>query len=215
MSVDGAGEITRNYSFLTDYQNDTAISDIKFDAEFDDIITSLNNKVQAKATAPYVATGWKDGSTWIDTSEAAAGALMICDGFTYWLNKNYINKEYNFFVTGTLAPGTKKAGVLVSTDSLVPLKARAYADTQPGGNLKIDLNKDGSTIFAATDKLKILASSNSGTQTDFTSGIEFDAGDRISVDIDSVDSSVPGGQPLYITLVCRQETKDTKTATDY
>jgi hypothetical protein len=81
---------------------------------------------------------------------------------------------------------------------------RLYADTAPqGSDLIIDINKNGTTIFTTqSNRPKIVAGSNSGVSP--APDIEqFSEGDRLTVDIDQVGSSVPGGSKLYISIRCQ------------
>ncbi len=58
--------IARKYNFANDSAAGTPISSAKVDAELDQLIASLNQKVQIKSTAPATPA---DGQTWIDLSQ--------------------------------------------------------------------------------------------------------------------------------------------------
>lgn len=74
------------------------------------------------------------------------------------------------------------------------IKALAYAKTAPTGatTLKIDINKNGTTIWGNQDnRLQFVASANTTTTTSFTT-IGVAENDYFTVDIDAIGSTLPG-----------------------
>jgi hypothetical protein len=73
-------------------------------------------------------------------------------------------------------------------------KARAYAKTAPtGANLIFDINKNGTSIWAATqaNRLTITATNNTGSQTSFDT-VALAVDDYLTLDIDQIGSTLAG-----------------------
>jgi hypothetical protein len=78
-------------------------------------------------------------------------------------------------------------------------KVVAYAQTAPtGADLRIDVNKNGSTIFTA-GYLTISAGANSGSSTALSVTSLAEA-DRLSIDFDQIGSTVAGAD-VTITVI--------------
>lgn len=106
-----------------------------------------------------------------------------------------------FIVPGTAIVKTKLAQVLIPS-SLTISSVIIYSDQAPtGASLIVDVNKNGTTIFTTQGNRPEIAidghSDESGTP-DITS---FAKGDRMSVDIDQIGSTNPGGNDLLVTAI--------------
>lgn len=106
-----------------------------------------------------------------------------------------------FCIQGTAKVVTKIIQALTGTASTIS-KVKIYSDTAPtGAALIVDVNKNGTTIFTTQGNRPTIAidghADDSGTP-DVTSVAE---GDRLSVDIDQVGSTVAGGDDLLVTIV--------------
>jgi hypothetical protein len=115
-----------------------------------------------------------------------------------------VKTTLSFAVTGTLATGTDKAPTLCAPCTLTIVKVKICVKTAPtGAALIVDVNKGGTTIFTAQENRPQIAagatSGDSGTP-DVTSLVE---GDKLTVDIDAVGSSVAGAD-LTVEIVCDQ-----------
>jgi len=106
------------------------------------------------------------------------------------------------FNLGLATVETKQAQALIP-GPLTISKVKIYADTAPGGSsLVVDVNKNGTTIFTTQANRPTIPigghADDSGTPN-ITSLAE---GDRLSVDVDQVGSTTPGGSDLLVTIVC-------------
>jgi hypothetical protein len=109
-----------------------------------------------------------------------------------------------FPMAGSLYVGTSLTIQGVAPKTLTITKAYASVKTAPtGANLVIDINKNGTSIWDATqaNRLTVTVANTSGTQTAFntTSLVE---GDVLTVDIDTVGSTIPGSD-LVVLLKCK------------
>ena len=109
-----------------------------------------------------------------------------------------------FSVTGTVATTTGKSRVYLE-GSYVVETVRAAVNTAPtGASLIVDVNKNGTSIYATTqaNRPTIAASGNSalGGTPDTTT---FASGDYIQVDVDQVGSTVAGAD-LTVTIRVRR-----------
>lgn len=104
------------------------------------------------------------------------------------------NPSFVFPVAGTLAVGTSLTPLLLAPKSLTIIKAYANVKTAPtGANLIFDINKNGTSIWNATqaNRVTVVATATSGTQTSFdtTTLVE---GDILTLDIDQIGSTIAG-----------------------
>lgn len=97
--------------------------------------------------------------------------------------------------------GTNKTNVLIVPAAGTITKVYAYAKVAPvGASLLLDINKNGSTIWATQgNRLTITSGANSGSQTVFDTAALAE-GDLLTIDVDQVGSSTPG-QEITVTLV--------------
>ncbi len=117
--------------------------------------------------------------------------------------KQYVDARagaLHFHLQGLAAAGPKQVQVLLEK-SLTAKKVWLYSDDAPvGSDLVIDINKNGTTIWTTqANRAKVVAGQNAGSQTTFDV-TAFAAGDRLSIDIDQVGSTIPGGNDLMVTL---------------
>jgi hypothetical protein len=109
-----------------------------------------------------------------------------------------------FAVVGTLTTGADKAPTICAPCTLTIVKVKICVKTAPtGAALIVDVNKGGTTIFTTQENRPQIAagatSGDSGTP-DVTSLVE---GDKLTVDIDAIGSSVAGAD-LTVEVVCDQ-----------
>ena len=115
-----------------------------------------------------------------------------------------IKTTLSFAVVGTLTTGTDKAPTICAPCTLTIVKVKICVKTAPtGAALIVDVNKGGTTIFTTQENRPQIAagatSGDSGTP-DVTSLVE---GDKLTVDIDAIGSSVAGAD-LTVEVVCDQ-----------
>lgn len=77
-----AGTVSRLYNFNTDYINGDPITDIKVDAELNQLIVALNAKMLCKTTAPSSPV---DGQSWVDISESWPIAKIYDSTNSQWI----------------------------------------------------------------------------------------------------------------------------------
>ena len=115
-----------------------------------------------------------------------------------------IKTTLSFAVVGTLVVGTDKAPTICAPCTLTIIKVKICVKTAPtGAAIIVDVNKNGTTIFTTQANRPQIAigetTGDSGTP-DVTSLAE---GDKLTVDIDAVGSSVAGAD-LTVEIVCDQ-----------
>ena len=101
---------------------------------------------------------------------------------------------------GNAYVGTKILGVVVS-GSITLGKVYAKVDNAPvGADLQIDVNKNLVSIFTTQANRPIITdgtTSDESADPDVTTAVK---GDILSIDIDQVGSTTPGGNFLYINI---------------
>ncbi len=126
------------------------------------------------------------------------------DGTVTWIDNYY---TLNISVPGELTTGTNVlGGPLVVPFSCTIVHTRCYINTAPtGANMLIDINRNGTRVFASdSDRLTITAGANSDTSNTFAAAEDdWTAGDRLSIDIDQVGSTIAGSN-LGITVVFKR-----------
>lgn len=105
------------------------------------------------------------------------------------------------FNLGLASVGTKQAQALIPGSYTIS-KVKIYADNAPiGASLIVDCNKNGVTIFttqANRPEIAISGHSDDSGVPDVTTLAE---GDRLSVDVDQVGSTITGGDDLLIAVL--------------
>ncbi|NVM24270.1 MAG: hypothetical protein HWN68_21130 [Desulfobacterales bacterium] len=105
---------------------------------------------------------------------------------------------FNF---GTAAVGTKLAQVLIPFPVSV-VKVKIYGDTAPtGASLIVDVNKNGTTIFTTQANRPEIAIGENSDDSELPDVRALAEGDRLSIDIDQVGSTIPGGDDFLVTVI--------------
>lgn len=115
---------------------------------------------------------------------------------------NSIGKtNIHFCIQGTAQVKNKVIQVLLG-QSITISKVKVYGDTAPtGASLIVDVNKNGTTIFTAQANRPEIAIAGHADDSGTPDVPAFVEGDRLSVDIDQVGSTEPGGNDLTVTIV--------------
>lgn len=109
-----------------------------------------------------------------------------------------------FTIEGSLVASTNLTPLLLAHRALTIVKAYAAVKTAPtGADLIIDINKNGTSIWATTqaNRLKILANATTGQQTSFDTTTLTEA-DQLTLDIDQIGSTISGSD-LTVYLRCK------------
>jgi len=105
------------------------------------------------------------------------------------------------FNLGLASVGTKQGQALIP-GTLTISKVKIYSDTAPtGASLIVDVNKNGVTIFttqANRPQIVVAGHADDSGTPDVTALVE---GDRVSVDVDQVGSTIAGGDDLLIVIL--------------
>jgi hypothetical protein len=105
-----------------------------------------------------------------------------------------------FTLQGVSYAGAKQAQTLMSVARAIS-RVKVYSDTAPAGaDLIVDVNKNGATVFSTqANRPKVVAGANAGLSVapDVTA---LAVGDRLSIDVDQVGSSTPGGDNLMVNV---------------
>jgi len=106
-----------------------------------------------------------------------------------------------FIIPGTAIVKTKLAQVLIPS-SLTISTVIIYSDQAPtGASLIVDVNKNNTTIFTNQGNRPQIAISGHSDESGTPDITSFAKGDRMSVDIDQIGSSNPGGNDLLVTAI--------------
>lgn len=110
-----------------------------------------------------------------------------------------------FSLQGLCFVGTKQAEVLMSVARTLK-RVRVYADTAPtGADLVLDVNKNGTTVFTTqANRPRVAAGANAGLSA-APDVLALAVGDRLSLDVDQVGSTVQGGDFLLVNVEFEQE----------
>ncbi len=123
-------------------------------------------------------------------------------GTVYEISEN--RPTFLFTLTGTLVTGTSQTPILPVHRALTIIKAFATLKTAPvGASLIIDINKNGTSIWASTpaNRLTVLSSATTGSETDFDTTTLADE-DGLTLDIDQIGSTTAGAD-LSVYLRCK------------
>ena len=83
---------------------------------------------------------------------------------------------------------------------------RAHLDTAPtGAAFVIDVNKNGTTLFTAQGARPTIAIAGTESTTTLPAVTSVAAGDRLSIDVDVIGSTVAGSD-LYVTVSIKRAT---------
>lgn len=135
---------------------------------------------------------------------AKSDGKMYCKddaGTEYALVNAAETKSFGPYIDGVLAVETNAASFLAPCD-LTITEILAAVDTAPtGANLIIDVNKNGTTMYTTQgNRPTIAATETTETATD-PDVISITKGDKISIDIDQIGSTV-AGENLSIVIIC-------------
>jgi hypothetical protein len=105
----------------------------------------------------------------------------------------------SFYLPSSAVVATGQAYILMDFAGDVT-DANAYAVTAPtGSDLNIDVNINGTSIFSTTLEIDAGANADDGNKVIDTANDDFAIGDRISIDIDAIGSTVAGAD-IMVTL---------------
>lgn len=180
------GQVTRTYTYtagntITAAQNETNETDLY--NEFNGNIDNDNIKSAAAIVESKIAFNTSTGHSHDGTDSKAIPKGMV------------------FTVTGSLTTGTSVSPLLISTGTLTITKVYVNVKTAPtGASLIIDINKNGTSIWNATqaNRATITSGNTSGSQTSFDT-VALAEGDVITLDIDQIGSTVSGAD-LTVTI---------------
>jgi len=168
------------------------------------IIVGFLLAVCIPAFASPVGIGWWnswEAIEYFDTPTVAETTKVTNLNADYLDGKDWPDSQWPPFIPGVLIVDTLQAGWYVDGDWEI-ISSEAYVETVPSdASVIIDLNVNGTTIFSST-KLVIADGANSGTGAAMTTTTLAD-GDRFSLDIDQVGSTIAGSD-LYITVLVRR-----------
>lgn len=107
------------------------------------------------------------------------------------------SNTFTFAITGTLTTGTDKAPTLEIPADCYLLGVRLVVKTAPtGATIIVDVNLNGTTVFTTQGNRPVIAiSATSGSTYTLNNGTdieELDLGDKLTIDIDQVGSTVAG-----------------------
>ena len=110
-----------------------------------------------------------------------------------------------FHVAGTQTAGVKKSAALVGFAGEI-ISVRAHLDTAPtGAAFVIDVNKNGTTLFTTQANRPTIAIAGTESTSTLPDVVSVAAGDRLSIDVDVIGSSVAGSD-LYVTVSIKRAT---------
>lgn len=115
------------------------------------------------------------------------------------------DETIHFFIAGAQTTGTKKAAMLIGRAGTI-VDVRAYLDTAPtGATFIVDVNKNGTTLFTTQSVRPTIAISGNASTTTLPAVTTVAAGDRLTVDIDQIGSTVAGSD-LYVSITIKHPT---------
>lgn len=129
-------------------------------------------------------------------------AIAVGPGAGVPLNPN----EYQIlhhYIAGAQTATAKKVGFLIPFDGTI-VDIRAHLDTAPtGAAFILDVNKNGTTVFTTQGSRPTIAISGNASTTTLPDVVAVAAGDRLTVDVDVIGSSVAGSD-LYISIAIKR-----------
>lgn len=110
-------------------------------------------------------------------------------------------RTITFCITGPAAVGVNKIGFLADQAYTIT-KVKIHSEIAPVGSALIcDMNKNGSTIFTnQSTRPQVAAGINAGANT-VPQIVSLNEGDRLTLDVDQIGSTTPGGNNLIISVV--------------
>ena len=108
------------------------------------------------------------------------------------------------YIAGTQTAAAKKVSFLVPFAATIA-DVRAYLDTAPtGAAFVLDVNLNGTTVFTTQGNRPTIAISGNASTTTLPDVVSVAAGDRITVDVDVIGSSVAGSD-LSIAIALKRQ----------
>ena len=147
---------------------------------------------------------YKDtGSGWVELWRAGAGVTTHDELEGVTSSQHHVKKISGVvFNLGLASVGSKQAQALIPGNLTISV-VKIYADVAPtGAALVVDVNKNGVTIFTTQANRPQIASGGHADDSGTPNVVNLAAGDRISVDVDQVGSTIPGGNDLLVVIVC-------------
>lgn len=109
----------------------------------------------------------------------------------------------NFKVSGAQTAGAGKDSALIGVAGII-VDVRAYAGTAPtGASMIVDVNKNGTTVFTTQANRPTIAAAANASSTTKPDVTAVAAGDRLSVDVDQIGSTVAGSDLLVSVTIAR------------
>ena len=110
----------------------------------------------------------------------------------------------SFGAVGTLTVGIDKVPTIVAPCDLTIVKVKLVVKTAPtGASIIIDVNKEETTIFTTQANRPAITVGNTQGDSGTPDVISLVEGDKLTVDVDQVGSSVAGAD-LTIEVICKQ-----------
>jgi len=127
--------------------------------------------------------------------------LYVCYVEGTWVNVGQKTYFLGFSIPGIAQIDTKLAGVLIKGNWEI-VTSHAYSDTAPtGASLILDVNINGTSAYTTQgNRPTILATEYDSGETATPDVVSLSDGDRLTVDIDQVGSTISGGDNLYISI---------------
>lgn len=114
-------------------------------------------------------------------------------------------ETFHFFLAGAQTTGAKKAAAVIGAAGTIT-DVRAYLDTAPtGAAFIVDVNKNAVSLFTTQANRPTVAISGNASTTTLPDITTVAAGDRISVDIDQIGSTIAGSD-LYVSVTVKRAT---------
>lgn len=124
------------------------------------------------------------------------------DDHTQYLKKVDDIHGICFILKGEATTGAKKTQALIPCPLTISTVI-VYSDVAPtGASLIADINKNGTTIFTTQGNRPEVAIGGHADESGTPNITSLAKGDRVSVDVDQVGSTVKGGDDLLVTVIC-------------
>ncbi len=132
------------------------------------------------------------------------GSVQISDGYAAPTPLYPSSLEvYQFFQGGGQSVGSEKQGVMIPVAGTIT-DVRAYLTTAPtGASFIVDVMKNGVTLFTTSANRPTIAIAGFASTTVAPNVTAVAVGDRLSVDVIQVGSTVAGSN-LYVTVTVKQ-----------
>jgi hypothetical protein len=155
---------------------------------------------QVQATSPLTPTGTQVGCVYVKTIGTTGQGLVYMNDATQDIVLS--RKLYFWYLDSAVETGTNVSAKLYLVSDGKIVAARVYAGTAPTGcPLQTDILYNGVSIWTATSGQTILqVGSTSTTVTAFVT-TNVTAGGLLTIDVDTIGSSTPGGNVTVMVEV--------------